>query len=367
MIKRTLLTALLILATFLASFAGNVETDVTLSNDKKNWSKEFNYCNIFVSLTNINDNNATITIELKHNDNNDKTLILFQEAYNEKKLKRQNPSIKYDKIFAGDGNRDRTVDACKDLQSLTLISPNDEKKKLLEMTKPVKDQIKCTLPIYIAKEKKKKWWQIFGKDKMLLSEKGEITLVIKIQVQQDTVYIAIEDSCNALINEINSETFCTNTNHPKGKSIESLKKKYEGKINNLKQRIDSVAKYKYRDYFSSDDPYKKLKGLLTKLDSISLDSIKKVDSCSDDRKPKINKPKSNKHSCNYCSKTDSALLALIHKYYNRLYRKKKIKAQVMPDVESIYTCLSKNTERKVDKKTKKEIVKYYNTIKSWQN
>ena len=274
--------------TYLPSLADE-QKKITLNNDDRTTETvELAYCNIFVSLKDVDNNdNAEITIELE-NVHESNTLILFERAYGEKTLKKMSPSITYDKVFGGSKGK-RYIDICPDIKYTNQIK-SSEKTKLFVKTGSEKTPLTCKLPIYIAKNKNK------SGSKMLLLAKEVIELEVQVQLKPDEEYISITDSYEALIKDIDSEHFCTNSYH-KGKSLKSLKSKYEGKINDLKKRIKSILED--RGYYPQDKAYEKFKEVLGKLDRISLDA-KTVTSCPDDQKPR-QKQKPDRHKCKKCS------------------------------------------------------------------
>lgn len=347
MIKRVFITALLVLATSLASFADE-QKKITLNNsDRTTETVELAYCNIFVSLKDVDDNdNAEITIELE-NVHESNTLILFERAYDEKTLKKMSPSITYDKVFGGSKGK-RYIDVCPDIKYTNQIKSSN-KTKLFVKTGNERTPLTCKLPIYIAKNKNK------SGSKMLLLAKEVIELEIQVQLKPDEEYISITESFEALIKDIDSETFCTNKNH-KGESLKNLKSKYEGKINDLKRRIKKIVEE--RGYYPSDKAYKKFMEVSGKLDAISIDA-KVVSSCPKDRKNPIPG-----HNCKNCNLTYEQIYKKLENYYIDIHNGKKTKAQVMSEVESLYTCVSKNTKRSANNSIKSRITTYYNKIKS---
>lgn len=347
MIKRICITVLLVLATSLASFA-NKQHKITLNNsDHTIEIVELGYCNIFVSLKDVDNNdNAEITIELE-NVHESNTLILFERAYDEKTLKKMSPSITYDKVFGGSKGK-RYIDVCSDIRYTNQIK-SSEKTKLFVKTGTENTPLICKLPIYIAKNKKK------SGSKMLLLAKEVIELEIQLQLKPDEEYISITESYEVLIKDIDSETFCTNKNH-KGESSKNLKSKYEGKISDLKRRIKTIIGE--RGYYPSDRAYKKFMEVSGKLDAISIDA-KVVNSCPKDRKSPIRG-----HNCKNCNLTYEQIYNKLQNYYIAIHNRVKTKAQVMSDVESLYTCVLKNTKRPANNTIKFRISTYYNKIKS---
>ena len=347
MIKRIFLTALFVVGTFLTSFADEQKKITLNNNDHTSETIELAYCNIFVTLKNVDENdNAEILIELE-NIHESNTLLLFDRAYDEKTLKKIYPSIRYDKVFGGSKGK-RYIDVCPDIKFTYKINPSG-RIQLFVKTGNDKAPLVCKLPIYIAKNKNK------SGSKMLLLAKEVIELEIQVQLKPDEEFIRITDSCKSLIREIDSETFCTNKNH-RGESLKVLKSKYEGKISDLKRIIKSIIDS--RGYYPSDKAYKKFMEVSGNLDKIDIDA-KVVSSCPKDRKKPIPG-----HKCKKCSLSYEQIYKKLENYYIDIHNGKKTKAQVMSEVESLYTCVSKNKKRSANNSIKSRITTYYNKIKS---
>lgn len=349
MIKRIFLTALFVAGTFLTSFADEQKKITLNNNDHTSETIELAYCNIFVSLKDVDDNdNAEIVIELE-NVHESNTLILFERAYGEKTLKKMSPSITYDKVFGGSKGK-RYIDICPDIKYTNQIK-SSEKTKLFVKTGSEKTPLTCKLPIYIAKNKNK------SGSKMLLLAKEVIELEIQVQLKPDEKFISITEAYNALIKEIDSDIFCSNKNH-KGEPLIIKKSKYREKINNLKKEI-----YKIRDergYFLSDKTYQKYMELTNKLDSISIEE-RIINSCPNDV---IKKHYVQTHSCKHCGLSYEQIYKKLENHFIDIHNGKKTKAQVMSDVESLYSCVSKNKKRSAKKSIMYGITRYYNKIKS---
>lgn len=349
MIKRVFIAAYIVLMTYLPSLA-DVQKKITLNyDDRTTETVELSFCNIFVTLKNVDENdNAEILIELE-NIHESNTLLLFDRAYDEKSLKEMSTSIRYDKCYPG-SKGERFIHICADIKYPNQIKPS-EKKKLFVKTGSEKTPLTCKLPIYIAKNKNK------SGSKMLLLNKVVIELEIQVQLKPDEKFISITEAYNALIKEIDSDIFCSNKNH-KGEPLIIKKSKYREKINNLKKEI-----YKIRDergYFLSDKTYKKYMELTNKLDSISIEE-RIINSCPNDV---IKKHYVQTHSCKHCGLSYEQIYKKLENHFIDIHNGKKTKAQVMSDVESLYSCVSKNKKRSAKKSIKYGITRYYNKIKS---
>lgn len=342
MINRLLLLTLCFVGVFLSASADE-RKKITLNNDNHSSETiELGYGNIILSLKVDQYENVIVSVELE-NTFETNTLVLFDIPFNEKALRKHH--ISYDKGFGGSRGK-RWIDACLKIQETKRVLPT-EKVRLFSLSGTDNPTFKFQLPIYIAKKKFKR-----GR-KLLLTEKK----ILELEIQTRTVdkeYLNILSAYNALMDSIQSEHFCKNKNH-QGESINSLKKKYEGKINNLKNKIVSVKRN--RGYFQSDKGWKKFLDIYDKLDAISIDS-KIVSSCPNDKK--------SKHSCNYCNLSYEAIYSKLQNYYIDIYNGKKSKSQVIRDVEALYTCAARNTRRTTNNSDiKARIAEYYNRIKSF--
>ena len=149
----------------------NIKADeqkkVSLSNDHTQETISLGYCNIFATLNSSEgDDVADVSIELENLDESN-VLILFDEAYSEKSIKKLNTSIRFDKKFGGTKNK-RVIDPYNQpLNQVMLFQPSD--KLALPAIKVGNEQsAKCRMPIYIAKFK--------GKKKLILSGFHECAL-----------------------------------------------------------------------------------------------------------------------------------------------------------------------------------------------
>ena len=346
MIKRIFLTSLLVVGSFLTSFADEQKKIILNNSEHTKETIELAYCNIFVSLKDVDDN-AEITVELE-NIHESNTLILFERAYDEKTLKKMSPSITYDKVFGGSKGK-RYIDACTELRFTNKIG-SSEKAKLLVKTTNEKSPVVCKLPIYIAKYKNKR------RTKMLLLAKEVIELDIQVQLKPDEEYINFVDSFNALIKEIDQTTFCTHKNHkyPKGTTIKTLTGNFEDKIKTLKNQVNSAIDKR----FELGKDIKKFRELVDKIDAISIDD-KKIETCGNDPTPI---PYT--HKCKHCSLDYDDIYRKLETHYINIRNGNVTKSKVMTDVDALYTCALKNKKRPSDSNKVRRITTCYNRIKS---
>lgn len=340
MIRKIFITSLLAIGAFL-SISADEQRKITLNNNDHNTETiELSYGNIFVSLKEI-ENNAEVLISVE-NTHESNTLLLFERAYDEKTLKKMSPSISYDKVFGGSKGK-RYIDCCTNLRYTNRIKSSD-KAIVLTLSCSENSPTICKLPIYIAKDKNK------SGSKMVLLAKDIIELEINVQVKPDEEYEKLSNEFSSLYKEIQSTVFCKNKNH-RGESYSKLKNRYESKIKDLKSRIQRTLDRQD----SSNRSYKKLIELVRKIDSISI-TDRAVPACGHDPVTP--------HSCKNCKMDIDAIYKKLENYYIAIHNGKKTKSQVMSDVESLYTCITKNTKRKGNDAKKSRAIEYYNKIKS---
>lgn len=348
MIKRVFITALLVLATSLASLADEQKKILLNNNDHTTETVELAYCNIFVTLKDVDDNdNAEISIELE-NIHESNTLLLFERAYDEKTLKKMSPSITYDKVFGGSKGK-RYIDVCPDIKYTNQIK-SSEKTKLFVKTETEKTPLLCKLPIYIAKNKNK------SGSKMVLLAKEVIEIEINVQSKPDEVFINIENECNSISKDLNDLTFCLYNKHKEG-TIKGSRTKviYEERIKKLQKQIKDVVEE--RGYFPTDKSYKRFKEIYNKLDSIKFVTVPRCEEC---KTP----PPPIPHHCKNCNLTYEQIYKKLENYYIDIHNGKKTKAQVISGVEALYICVNKYKERPKNNSLKSRITTYYKKIKS---
>ncbi len=323
------------------------------------------YCNIFVTMVDSDDDgNAKVTVEIE-NLNETYVIILFGHAYPEKVLKDQKPSITFDKRFNGTkGHRD--IETYRGTRDEIFIEPS-EKRMLPEIQVKSGEVQICRLPFYFAQYKKK---SIFGSsnssNKMLLMQKEILELEIEVEVKPDEGYVRLEGECNTLIEEISKQTFC---NHPKHKtSLESQEAPYKTRINKIRTEIDEIVNR--HNWYTSDRGYQRYNALKQKLDAIDFTAYE--GDCGNSRNHRGN-PSRLRHSCKYCN---SSLQQIYHKlddYYKKIYNssnRKATKESVMADVNLLYKCCtdgncSKHASSWNSSEYKSKITDRYNRISNF--
>lgn len=346
MIKKISILFVFLLSFVTISFADE-QRKVKLDDDKHNKEIiEIANFNIFIELTDVDENgNANLKVELENQDES-KGLLLFERAYDEKTLKKMRPKIKYDKIFPGSKGM-RLIDACDNIKNAIHLYPSQ---KELIMTLSAKDgeKTKATLPIYIT-EYREKDYIIFKKQELILLQKEVIELEIEIDLKPGEEYVNITKECDSLLKEFESAFFCTNKKHKP--SLEEQKEIFRNKIDSLCEKIDDIIES--NGWFSSEKRYKLYGEQRKRLKNIRLEE--KEGDCG---KHVV------VHRCKYCN---SSLQEISHKLddiYQVIYSsgdRGAAKAKQIRSVNAMYDCAKRRREwRNSDYKDK--IVRLYNEI-----
>ena len=316
------------------------QREVKLNDDNPQKTIELANCNIFVSKGETDDDeNTKVAIEIENKDESN-VVILFGHAFSEKDLKKQSPSIRFDKKYP---KTNRSLETFNGGKNVLFIEPTD-KRRLLEGIQIKKDKkYTCHLPFYIAKYKSNK------RNKMLIMEQEILELEIGVEIKPDLDYIRLESECKVLIDEIGKKSFCPN---PKHKQSLEEKKKYKESIDSLVSVI--VA---FRDkYYSQDKGYKRYDELKQKLDGIQFAEI----DCGKHSIPvSVSKDK-----CKYCNLSPQQIYHKLDDIYKKIYisnNRKATKNSVMPDVNLLYNC-SRHSGAWKKSEYKSKITDRYNKI-----
>ena len=322
---------------------------VSLSNDHPQETISLGYCNIFATLNaSEGEDVAGVTIELENLDES-KVLILFDEAYSEKSIKKLSTSIRFDKKFGGTKNK-RIIDPCNQpLNQVMLFKPSD--KMSLPSIRVGNDQsAKCRMPIYIAKFK--------GKKKLILLEKQVIELDIEAELKPSKEYLSLSSECEKLENDIRRVVICTNSKHKA--SASKQKEPYEKRIEALKEKIDNAIAA--HNWSADDGGYKRYNALKVRLANID---FREGDCGKHGRKEG--------HTCSYCSLSLQQIYHQLDDIYKRIYsssNRKDTKAGVMNQVNALYQCCTAGDCAKHAAQWKKggdyksKIIERYNRIKN---
>lgn len=325
--KKRFLFLVCMLIVSLMSFADE-QRKVTLCEDHLQDMIKFGNCNVFITQTSPDDEgNVGILLEVE-NLNEENSVILFGHAYPEKELKKQKPSVVYDKSFSGTKGL-RTIDTYNygeidgylrkdDIR----IDPSD-KRQLPDFK--VKDGViqQLRLPFYFVKYKNDK------RKKIMILDKRVLDLEITVDMKPDENYIALCEQCDSLIETIGMMSFCTNSRHKPSLVRQQLP--FKEKIDELKQQIDDIISA--QRIFSSDNIHMRYNALKQRLDSINL-SDREYD-CG---QHKVTAPG---HSCKYCTLSLQQIYHKMDDCYKKIYSssdRKKTKGALTGIVNALYRC-----------------------------
>lgn len=346
---RKIIVLLLSLGLAYVNIKADEQKKVSLSNDHTQETISLGYCNIFATLNSSEgDDVADVSIELENLDESN-VLILFDEAYSEKSIKKLSTSIRFDKKFGGTKNK-RVIDPYNQpLNQVMLFQPSD--KLALPAIKVGNDQsTKCRMPIYIAKFK--------GKKKLILLEKQVIELDIEAELKPSKEFLSLSSECEKLENEIKRTIICTNSKHKT--SASKQKEPYEKRIEALKEKIDNAIAA--HNWSAADGGYKRYNGLKERLNSVE---FRESDCGKHSRKEG--------HTCSYCSLSLQQIYHQLDDFYKKIYsssNRKEAKAGVIDQVNALYKCCTATDCSKHAAAWKKggdyknKIIERYNRIKN---
>lgn len=305
------------------------QQSIKLNDDHTKDLVRLDYCNIFVNMVSVdNDNNAKITIEIENLDETN-LLILFGHSYSEKELKKLKPTVAYDKKFPGTKGH-RNIETYKNARNDFFIMPS-EKCMLPEILVKDAEGKNIRLPFYIAKNKEKNLIdKIKGQNKLLLMEKDILELEIEADVKPDEDYLRLEGEYNSLLEEMSGKTFC---NHPKHRpSLAKQEAPYKERIGKIRTEIDdNVSRHHWN---TSDRGFQRYNALKQKLDSINFATYE--GDCG--RRHPGSKPS---HKCKYCNLSLQQIYHKLDDYYKMIYNssnRKATKESVMAEVNLLYKC-----------------------------
>ena len=345
---RKLIVCVLFCLAIITSWADE-QKKVTLSSDHQKETINLSYLNIFMTLTQTDDETGNVTIEME-NLSESKMLLLFDRSYTEKQAKKMAPKLQFDKTFGGTKGQ-RIIDPCSEQLTRVMQFRPSDKYSLPMVSVQNEGTAVVTLPIYIAK------WK--GSKKLILLEKQVIELNITAELKPSAEYLDMEKRCGDLIKEIERTPVCPNKSHKP--AADKQREEYTSKINELKTQIDGIVTK--HGWANGDNGYRRYNELKTKLDGIQIEER-------DCGRHKI--PKNSGHSCSYCNLSLQQIYHKLDDLYKKIYSssdRKGTKANVLPQVNALYNCC---TDAKCSKHAaqwkqggdyKSKIVERYNRIK----
>lgn len=337
------------------------QIDVKLNDDNTEKIIEFINCNLCVSKAGIDNNgNTKINIEIE---NRDKTnvVILFGRSYPENELKKQTPSIRFDKKSYGKSNRN--IETIKEGREVIIIEPT-EKKTLQGILVEKNKKYSCILPFYVAKYKQKNFWTgSNGSNKLMISRKEILELVIEVELKPDLDYERLVRECRELKDEIEKLTFCPDNNHKP--SLEEQESPYRNKIANIVSEIDLIVNKNLDKWYNNyqDKKIKEYDSLKQSLNSIIFNEV----DCGKHKNP----PR--KHTCQYCTYSAELLFRELDNIYikidncNNQKDQKKMRDKEMQNINLMFKCpvLSKKINDSKNKNWKSKIIDRYDRINNF--
>lgn len=321
---------------FLLMLAVSVNADeqrkIKLDENHSKETVHLAFCNVFVAKENTDDDrNARVSVEIENLDESN-VIILFGRSYPEKELKKLSPSITFDKNFPGTKGR-RNIDSYRKARTVIFIDPS-EKKRLSEIVIEGEEGHLCRLPFYIAKYKKKSFFGgSNGRNKLLLMEKQTLELEIDVELKPDNDYARINNEATALISDIGTQVFCTNTKHKP--TLERQEKPYKERISKLQRDIDEVIdRHRWK---VNDKGYQRYAEIKQKLSAINFSDYER--DCG--KRHGGGTPKPTQASCKYCNLSPQQIYHKLDDYYKMIYNsnnRKATKESVMSEVNLLYSC-----------------------------
>ena len=306
---------------------------------------EDNLCRFIVTKTDVDDDNAKVTVEIENLD--DEYIIgLFRRAFTEESLKKQ--KITFDKKFQGTKGC-RSVEAYPEGNFDEIFigsAENDGKYQLPDIFVKSGEPKLCRFPLYIA-EYKKFYGANSKKNKIVLIGCKIVDLEIEVDVKPDEDFIRLDSASNKLIDDIRKQVFCTNPKHKP--SLEQQEASYKERLKGLISEVDSICYGHYQEG--------KYDGILQKLKDIDFSEFER--DCENSKNHRV--AVSRRHSCKYCKLSLQTICNKLDDYYKKIYNRKITKDEAMADVEALYNC-AKQSSSWNKSEYKSNIEKFYKRI-----
>lgn len=279
-------------------------------------------CKFYVSATKPADKEeATISVEVENLDDSH-PLFVFSHAFTEKDLKKQKPSIRFDKKSYGSTSRDLRI--CKGIDCDPVVQITSQQRGMFSFQGSTGGITPVELPLYMAKYKKKKF---FCKEKYLILQREVIYLDVEVKAEEKPEtdnFDDLNETYEDLMEELEGQTFCKNRSHTP--SLSEQEEPYKTKIDELK---DAIADIKSANNWREREPkYKKYKELLEKLDAIDFKQYEK--DCG-----QHNVPDPIRHTCSYDSWTPNQVLSSLVRIYQNLDNGKIKKASAVESAKAL--------------------------------
>ena len=333
--------------------------DVTLNDQNtKVIVKTLDCCRIIVERGPSNAGNKyDINLSIE-NTQDDDLLCIFSKGYEERALKKQKPSIKFDKNYSGSKGH-RIVKGC-DVKKDTKISAGETKQILLAQ---IQEGEKTTIeiPIYTARYKNKKMTGIILYEE--LQETLDITVETTEKKEDDALprLQASVDSLMALLDEHRNGNarFCTSPRHKP--SAQEAETPFKEGIQELIRRIDQAIKD--GNVNIKDEKGKVYYDLKSQLENIDFEAYEYI--CTKHSKTTPPLPS---HQCQYCNLSLKDIYKRLETLYKKIDAFETTKRSSISEVNALYRCCTDSQckthakEWKSNSDLRNKIEKYYNAI-----
>ena len=344
--KHLFTTAFLCL--FATTLFGQEIIEVNLDEDNPCPLYSLQYANANISVCMIapeNNDNPYVSIKMENTYQSD-WLLIYGHHWDDRELKRHHYVNKTGAEIATYANISNDI----------ILKPSEETTFSPNLEVSEERELRCHIPIYIAREKKT---GLFGLcKKTVLYERKDVELHINVNLKSDEDYNRISEAVNNLLvayqRAIDNHEFCTNSLHRP--TFKEQIKSYVEEREELMREI--YAKQQNRDGLSAKQR-EKYRSLMDKLDTINFDNYE-FDCKNPDKHIRL-------HSCEYCDLSLEQICRKLEIYFMDVNGNRQTKAEVMTEVEKLHTCAvksTKNASRKKEKSIHKDkIEKFYNAIK----
>lgn len=360
--KKQLLTLLLVLIAGMVS-AQDDHKSVTLKPGAEYPETVLTeYCKLYLTAnSSYTDKEVNLSVEVENT--NDYYILLFGHAYTEKDLKKQRPSIRFDRTSYGATSRNLLT--CKGNRDEGIMQIEPSLKCVLNIDGVHAKGAKLELPLYVAKHKPKKFLR---KEKYIIMKRAIVTLDIRIESEpeHDETLEQLNDRYDKLMADLKGKTFCPRSAHRP--DLERQKEPYTKQIEEMLEEIADVkSTNKWKERTEAYKPYKELKEKLTDLRGLK-EYEQWCGSCGSGRPTRVGKSQS--HSCNYCNKSLNEVRRFLERSYQRLQTGTS-KSSVMGTVDALHAAWSGSCpnlkKRKQDDTSGKsgQIDNYYNKIANY--
>lgn len=309
--------------------------------------QEFGSYRLNVMAMRANDSEVVLSIEMENNDAYD--ILLFGRAYPEKELKKM--KIRFDKKLYGTTSRD--IQTCEGLKGDDILRVEANMSRTLAFPSRSDESAMCTLPLYIVKNKNRKRYFIVGR----------VMCTLNVKFMEDepdqTVYEAIKQKCDALIEEISNVEICTNAKHPE--SVDIQEQPYLERKNSLVDEIEDIKnRNRWRERDKAYLPYKEL---LARLENIEFP----IKDCRQCKKRTSTPTPDGRHHCNYCEQSPETVYKTMGSIYKKLDQKSITLQEAKKQAGVVYKALNggcPNLKKKVNGNNglKNKINSYYQSI-----